>query len=439
MLNGVVAAALRAGATEAEAVFAERASLSVSVRLGKLEEVEREESRELGVRVFIGARQASVSASDISREGRDKLVERALAMARLAPEDPYAGLAQAEVLAREPSADFELFDPDEPDAAGLEVAAQACEAAALAVPGVMNSGGAGAGWSSSNWRMVTSGGFSGSHRTTASSLSAQAIAGQGSQMEQDWDARTTRWRDDLPPPHEIGAEAGRRASAALGAHKIRSTTAPVIFEDRVAGSLLGPFIGAISGPSVARGVSFLKDKLGQRVFTPGVELLDDPHLRRGLGSSSFDDEGVANRPTALVEDGVLRTWLLNSSSARQLGLETTGHAARGLAGPPGVGVTNLTLAPGTEDMAGLMRLAGSGLLVTSMFGPSLNANTGDWSAGCSGFWFENGEAAFPVTEITVAGNLVDIYRRLVPGSDLRMRRQVNSPSLLVDDLSIAGR
>jgi PmbA protein len=248
-----------------------------------------------------------------------------------------------------------------------------------------------------------------------------------------------RHQADLPAAEEIGAEAGRRAVSRLGARKLESRTAAVIFENRQAASLLSPFVGAIAGPSVARGNSFLKDRLGQPVFAPGIQLIDDPHRPRGLGSSPYDDEGVANARRALVADGVLTTWLLNSSSARQLGLETTGHASRGLAGAPGVAPNNLHMEPGTEDLAGLMRQAGSGVLVTSMFGPSLNANTGDWSAGVSGFWFEGGEIAYPVDEITVAGNLLDIYARLVPGSDLEFRGATNAPSILVDAMAVAGR
>lgn len=438
-LKDLAAAALAAGAEAAEVAFAERQSLSVTVRMGALEEVEREESRDLGVRVLIGRRQASVSGSDISAEGTRKLVERVVAMARLAPEDPYVGLAPEDRLARGPAEDFDLSDPTEPGPGSLEEMARAAEEAARAVEGVTNSNGASAAWSSSSWRLVTTGGFSGRHRGTVFSLSAQAIAGEGSAMEQGSEGRAMRWLEDLPTPQAIGAEAGRRAVASLGARKIESTTAPVILENRLAGALLGPLIGAISGPSVARGVSFLKDRLGQRVFAPGVTLTDDPHRRRGLGSSPFDDEGVVNRPMNLIDAGVLTTWLLNCSSARQLGLETTGHASRGLAGPPGVSPSNLTLQPGEHDLAGLMREAGAGLLVTSMFGPSLNANTGDWSVGCSGQWFENGEIAYPVTEITIAGNLIDIYARLVPGSDLLRRGASDTPSILIDGLAIAGK
>ena len=441
LLQDVVRAALRAGADAAEAVSAERQSLSISVRLGELEEVEREEARDLGLRVFIGRQQATVSGSDVSPEARAKLVERAVAMARLAPEDPYAGLAPAERLADSAARalDLDLFDPSEPSAEMLEAQALEAEDAARAVERVTNSEGGSAGWSSSVWRLVTSSGFSGEHRATGSSVSAMVIAGDDDGMERGWEGRSTRWRQDLPSPEAVGAEAGRRAAAQLGARKIESATAPVIFENRLASALLGPMVSAIAGSAVARGVSFLKGKLGQQLFARGVDVFDDPHRRRGLGSAPFDDEGVANSRTAIIEDGILATWLLNSASARQLGMETTGHASRGLAGPPGVSPSNLTMRPGETDLEGLMRDAGSGLLVTSMFGPSLNANTGDWSIGVSGVWFEGAERAYPVTEITVAGNLVDVYSRLIPGSDLEFRGATNAPSVLVPDLAIAGR
>jgi PmbA protein len=438
LLNDVVQAALKAGADAAEAVGAERQAQSITVRLGELEEVEREESRDLGLRVFVGRRQAAVSGSDISPEARAKLVERAVAMAKLAPEDPYASLADPALLARGPFPDLDLYDPSEPTPEALEARARTAEDAARAVPKITNSEGASASWSTSHWRFITSGGFAGEHRASGFSVGASAIAGDENGMENGYDGRSVRWQGDLPDPAAIGAEAGRRAAGRLGARKIASTTAPVIFENRLASSLLGPLTGAIAGPAIARGTSFLKDRLGEKLFAEGVTVTDDPHRRRGLGSSPFDDEGVANRQVAIIDRGVLTTWLLNTASAKQLGLTTTGHATRGLAGPPGVGTSNLTLQPGARTQAELMADAKAGLLVTSMFGPSLNANTGDWSVGCSGFWFEGGEIAYPVTEITVAGNLVDIYGRLVPGSDLEFRGSTNSPSLLVDALAIAG-
>jgi PmbA protein len=439
LLHDLVGAALKAGADAAEAVIAERQSLSVSVRLGELEEVEREEARDLGLRVFVGGRQATVSGSDISPEARRKLIDRVVNMARLAPEDPYASLAPSDRLAKPPFIDLDLYDSTEPSPETLEERARAVEDAARAVPGVTNSDGGSGSWSSSQYHMVTSGGFSGVHRASGFSVYASAIAGDDSGMERGGDGRSVRWQSDLPNNEAIGAEAGKRAVQRLGARKIESRTAAVIFENRIATSLLSPAMGAISGPAIARGASFLKTKLGKPVFSAGIDIVDEPHRPRGLGSSPFDDEGVVNGRTAIFDKGVLTTWLLNTASARQLGLQTTGHASRGLAGPPGVSTNNLTLMPGALDLDGLIRDAGEGLLVTSMFGPSLNGNTGDWSTGVSGFWFEGGQIAYPVTEITVAGNLIDIYGRLVAGSDLEIRGASNSPSLLADGLAIAGR
>jgi PmbA protein len=439
ILPDLVAAALKAGADAAEAVSAERASLSVGVRNGTLEDVEREESRDLGLRVFVGRRQATVSASDLSDATRARLVERAVAMARLAPEDPYADLAREDRLARGPFVDLDLYDPSQRSAAELEAAAAETEGVALAVPGVARSEGGHAAASSSRWRLVTSHGFDGTYRGSSFSLGAGVIAEKDGAMERGGEHRATRHLSDLPSAQAIGAEAGKRAVARTGPRKIASTTAPVIFENRVATQVLSPLVGAIAGPSIARGTSFLKDRMGQRVLPEGVDLVDDPFRPRGLGSTPFDDEGVAVTRQALVEDGVLTTWLLNTASAAQLGLATTGHASRGLAGPPGVTAHNLHLQPGERTLEQLMADAGTGLLITSMFGPSLNGNTGDWSAGVSGFWFENGAIAYPVSEVTVAGKLTDLYPRLQRGSDLEFRGAFNSPSLLFDAVAIAGK
>lgn len=439
LLNDIVKAALKAGADAAEAVSADRRSLSVGVRNGKLEDVEREESRDLGLRVFVGQRQASVSASDLSPTTQARLVERAVAMARLAPEDPHAGFAPEERLARGPFIDLDLFDPSERSAENLEQVSAEAEAAALAVPGVARSEGGHAGWSSSRWRLVTSHGFDGAYEGSAFSLGVGVIAEKDGAMERGGESRSTRHLSDLPGADLIGRTAGERAVARVGPRKIASTTAPVIFDNRMAGQIVSPAIGAISGPSIARGTSFLKDRMGQRVFAEGVTLIDDPFRPRGMGSTPFDDEGAAVQKRALFDDGVLTTWLLNSASARQLGLETTGHASRGLAGPSGVSTHNLHMEPGERDLAGLMADAGTGLLVTSMFGPSLNGNTGDWSAGVSGFWFENGVIAYPVSEVTVAGKLTDLYLRLERGSDLEFRGGFNVPSLMFDAVAIAGK
>ena len=443
LLHDVIAAALKAGADVAEAVLAERQSLSVTVRLGELEEVEREEARDLGLRAQASSSAASkpsVSASDISADARGKLIERAVAMAKLAPEDRYAGLAPEDRLAKGAHPDLDLFDPHEPSAEALEAEARTAEGAAREIEGVTNTDGGSAGWSSSNWLYATSAGFLGRHKASGFSISASAIAGEGSGMERGGEGRSQRWRADLPAADAIGAEAGKRAVARLGARKIASTSGPVIFENRLATSILSPLVGAIAGPSIARGTSLPEvTSSANRCSARPSPSARIPHRRRGLGSSPFDDEGVANQARAIIDNGVLTTWLLNTASARQLGLETTGHASRGLAGPPGVGPTNLTLEPGDRTLEQLMADAKAGLLVTSMFGPSLNGNTGDWSVGVSGFWFENGEIAYPVTEITVAGNLIEVYRRIVPGSDLELRGASNAPSILIDALAIAGR
>ena len=439
LLHDIVQAALKAGADAAEAVSADRRALSVGVRNGRLEDLEREESRDLGLRVFVGRRQASVSASDLSAATQARLVERAVAMARLAPEDPYADLAPDDRLARGPLPDLDLYDPSEPSAETMERQSAEAEAAALAVPGVARSEGGHAAWSSSRWRLVTSHGFDGAYQGSAFSLGVGVIAEKDGAMERGGESRSTRHLSDLPGAEAIGRTAGERAAASVGARKIASTTAPVIFDNRMAGQIVSPAIGAISGPSIARGTSFLKDRMGQRVFAEGVTLIDDPFRPRGMGSTPFDDEGAAVQKHALFDDGVLTTWLLNSASARQLGLETTGHASRGLAGPSGVSTHNLHMDPGERDLAGLMAYAGTGLLVTSMFGPSLNGNTGDWSAGVSGFWFENGVIAYPVSEVTVAGKLTDLYLRLERGSDLEFRGGFNVPSLMFDAVAIAGK
>jgi PmbA protein len=439
LLPDLITAARRAGADAAEAVLSERASLSVSVRNGALEEVEREESRDLSLRVFVGRRQAVVSSSDLSPATRARLIERVVAMARLAPEDPYATIAPSEALARGPFVDLDLFDPSEPTPDALERAAAEAEAAALSVPGVAKSEGGHAAASSSRWRLVTSAGFDGHQRGTVFSLGASVIAEKSGVMERGGEHRALRHLTDLPSAEAIGREGGRRAARRVGAVKIASTTAPVIFENRVATQVLGPLVSALSGPSVARGTSFLKDRLGQAVLPADLSLLDDPFRPRGLGSTAFDDEGLPVQARALVQDGVITTWMMNLSSAAQLGLASTGHASRGGAGPSGVSGHNLHLTPGASDLDGLMADAGRGLLVTSMFGPSLNADTGDWSAGVSGFWFEAGQIVHPVTEVTVAGNLIALYARMIAGADLEFRGSFNSPSLMFDAVAIAGK
>lgn len=436
-LDAVLAHARAAGADAADASVSVSESLSVDVRMGAFEGVERSESRSVGLRAFVGKRQAGATSSDLSPDALKALAERVVAMAKLAPEDPYCGLLDpAERATAAPELD--THDDARPDADALEAMALAMEGAALSVAGITNSSGAGASWSAGSVALRTSDGFAGQSRASSYSIGASPVAERDGKMERDYEGRTTRFFAELPAPADLGRRAGERATARLGSRKLESRKAPVIFENRIASRIIGPMLGAISGAAVARGVSFMKDRLGQPVFAKGVVIEDDPFRRRGLASRPFDGEGAPGVRRNLIDDGVLTTWLTNAAAARQLGLKSTGHATLGHGGPPGISSSNVTLMPGDRDLAALMRDAGSGVLVTEMFSPALNANNGDWSVGFSGFWFENGAIAFPVSEITVAGNLLDIYARLIPGADLERRGSVDAPSILVDGLAIAG-
>ncbi len=437
-LERLLARAKAFGADAAEAACAISESLSVETRLGKLEGVEREESRSVSLRAFVGKRQAGASASDLSPATLDALAERVVAMAKAAPEDPYCGLLDTAYLATGDAGDLELADTARPDAETLRAMALACEESALAVASVTNSGGASASSGHTAFLYCNANGFSGGEAATSYSVGVQPVAERDGKLERDYEWRTRRFLADLPDPPAIGAIAGQRAAARLGARKLESVRAPVIFENRIAASILGPLLSGISGAAVARGVSFVKDKLGARVAPEAFSITEDPFLKRGLASRPFDGEGGAVRARALIDKGVITTWLMNAAAARQLGLEPTGHATFGHGGPPGVGASNLAVVPGALDLAALMADRGAGLLVTDMFSPSLNMNNGDWSVGVAGFWFENGARAYPVSEITVAGNLLDIYARLEAGADLDRRGAFEIPSLIVDDLAIGG-
>jgi PmbA protein len=406
--------------------------------MGELEGMEREEGRSVALRAFIGKRQAAASSTDLSAKGLQALAQRVVEMAQAAPEDPYCSLLEARYRASGASVDLEQSDTARPNPEQLLDLAKRCEAASLAIPGIANSSGGGASFDTSHFVYATSDGFEGAESGTSYSLGTQPIAERGDDMERDYEYRTRRFFNDLGSPEEIGRMAGERTARRLGARKIESTKASVIFENRLAGRIIGPLFSGINGASIARGTSFLKDKLGQRVFAEGFRVHEDPFVKRGLGSRPFDGEGGAVRPMTLVEDGVIQTWLLNSATARQLKLEPNGHATSGHGGPPGIGTSNLFVKPGALDLAGLMREAGKGLFVTDMFSPALNMNTGDWSVGVAGYWFENGEVQHPVSEVTVAGNLLDIFARLRCGADVENRGALEISSLIVDDLAIGG-
>ncbi len=438
LLQSLIAATLRAGADAADARYVESDSLSVEVRNGELEAVERSESRGIALRALVGRRQAHVSGSNLSPSALAELSRRVTDMARLAPEDRWCGIAEAGELACD-FVDLDLICDDTPPAETLEERARDAEAAALAVKEVKQVSHAGAQWSSARTWIAASNGFAAAREAGWTSMAVAAIAERDGAMERDDESRSERRKARMPGPEEVGRIAGERAAARLGSRKLESRTAPVIFENRLSRSLLGALIGAISGPAVARGVSFLKDKLGKQVLPKGVNVVDDPLRPQGLGSRAFDGEGRPVRRTLLVEDGMLTQWLLNGPAARQLGLTPNGFASFGFGDPPGVSTSNVQIDPGTRTLAELMRDAGAGLLVTDMFGPSLNPNTGDYSVGVSGFWFENGERAYPVSEVTVAGDIPSMLLRLQPGSDLEIRAASNAPSLLIDGLALAGR
>jgi PmbA protein len=409
----------------------------VSRRLGILEHLERSERQDLGLRVFVGRRAAIVSASSIDPVQFGAMAERAVAMARVVPEDPFGGLAELSDGPVEADG-LDAVDPSEPDTSALLRRAAEAEEAALAVPGVTNSEGADATWRRGETVLVTSAGFAAAYFRTSHAVSVTALAGKDTDMQRDYDYASALHAADLEDAASLGRAAGERAVARL--HPTRPETArlPVVYDPRVAGSVLGHFAAAINGGSVARGTTFLKDRLGTKVFAPGIGIVDDPLRRRGLRSHVADAEGVATRTCILVEDGVLKTWLLDSRSARQLALRSLGQAARATGGQPYPATSNLFMRPGTLTPAELMSDIKLGLYVTELIGAGVNAITGDYSRGAAGFMIRNGAIAEPVAEITVAGNLRAMFAHLLPANDLRFRRGIDAPTLRVEGMTLAG-
>jgi PmbA protein len=434
----LLAMARRMGADAADAVMRADASEGVEVRLGELEGVDRSESESIGLRVFVGRRSASIHTSDFSAEAVRELAERAVAMARIAPEDPYAGLAPEGRLFTGDLPDLDLFDPQDSSAEDLRQRALEAEDAARAVSGVTNSNGGGASRSHSTVALATSHGFARGYEASGHAISASVVAGTGSGMQTDSHFRSARHAADLPDPSDIGAEAGRRAVARLDPGSVKSGRMPVVFDPRVGGGLVGHLLSAMSGPAVARKASFLIGREDDELFAPGVRIVEDPLRIRGPRSRPFDAEGVACRPRSLVENGRIFGWMTNSASARQLDRPLTGHAGRGGGGAPGVSASNVYMAAGEPSPAALMADIEDGLYVTHLFGQGVNLVTGDYSRGASGFRIVNGEIAGPVAEITVAGNLLDMWRALVPASDLERFRALDVPTIRVDGMTVAG-
>ncbi|MEQ7873475.1 TldD/PmbA family protein [Sphingomonas sp. ASV193] len=427
--------ALKLGADAADAAYVGERSSGVGVRLGALEDVQRSEGEEMGLRVFVGRRNALVGASNLA--DLDTLAERAIAMAREAPEDPYAGLAPRDLLFTGEPAELDLDDRGDPDMASLRERALAVEAAARAVDGVTNSSGGSASASASTFAIATSDGFAGATRATGYSCSASVVAGEGAGMQRDYGWHSARHLADLEPPEAIGRRAGERAVARLNPRAVGQGRMAVLFDPRVATSLLGHLAAAINGASVARKSSFLQDRLGERIFAAGVTVVDDPLRPRGLRSRAFDGEGLPVARRALIEDGVLTGWFADSAAARQLGIQPTGSAIRGSGGGPSAGPSNLFMAAGPrsrEDMiAGLDRA----ILVTELIGQGVNGVTGDYSRGASGLLVERGEIVGAVSGLTIASNLFDMFAGLEPASDLVIRRGIDAPTILVPEMTVA--
>ena len=435
---GLIEAARKAGADAADALYIGDSSTDVQVRLGALEDVTRSEGEEIGLRVFVGQRSASVSSSDLSGEALAALVERAVAMAREAPEDPYAGLAPEAKLLRGDPPGLEADDGGDPSPVALKEQALAIEDSARAVPGVTNSEGASLSAGRTVIALATSAGFARGYSSSGYMGAASVIAGEGGAMQRDHASHSVRHYSDLDAPEALGRLAGERAVKRLNPGKLASGTMPVVFDPRVGNSLIGHLVSAMTGPGIARKMSFLLGREEEQIFGGNIVIVDDPHRPRGLRSKPFDGEGVATAPRRLVEAGRLTGWLLNSASARQLGLETTGHASRGGSGAPGAGGTNVHLEPGALSPAELIADIRNGLYVTELIGSGLNPVTGDYSRGASGFIIANGQIGAPVAEITIAGNIIDMFRTLVIGDDLEHRRSVNVPTLRVEGMMVAG-
>ncbi|WP_409997652.1 TldD/PmbA family protein [Bradyrhizobium sp. SZCCHNRI3043] len=434
----LVEAARKAGADAADAIAVRGISQGVEVRDGRVEESERSEGDDVGLRVLVGKRQAVVSTNDVSGDGVARLAERAVAMARVAPDDQYVGLADPALLARD-IPELDLLDPQIPSTAELERRAQEAEAAALGVKGVTKSGGASASTGIGGMVLVTSDGFHGAYLRSSQSISTTAISGEGTGMERDYDYTAAPHGADLLAPAAVGRSAGERAVARANPRKVATCQVPVVFDPRVSGSLVGHLVGAINGASIARKTSFLKDKLGAQLFGKGIRIIDDPLRKRGLRSQPFDAEGVKVKQTALVDDGVLTTWLLDSGTARELGMVTTGHAHRGVSSSPSPGPFNLHLEAGVVTAKELISDIKQGFYVTDLIGSGVNGVTGDYSRGASGFWIENGEIGYAVSEVTIAGHLFEIFKSMTPASDLEFRYGVNAPTVRIEGLTLGGR
>lgn len=437
LITDLIKSAKKSGADAADALFYKSSSLSVSRRMGQPEDLERSESSGIGLRVFVGKRMATVSSSDTGKQALEEMLERAVAMAKLSPEDEYLSLAPEDALAKN-IVDLELYDPNEPTPEWLQEQCRLTEDAALSVKGITNSEGAGASYGSVTFSLAASNGFAGSYQSSNAGISVSVVAGSDGAIERDDDFTSGRYVSELEKPENIGLSAANRAVARLNPRKIPTSMMPIIFDPRVSKGMLSALAGAINGSAISRGTSFLKHSLGKPIFNNRINIIDDPHRKRGHASKPFDGEGVQNRRAVLVENGVLKTWVLDMRSANKLGLKTTGHASRGLSSPPSPSTTNLYMEPGQFTPAELMCDVKDGFYVTEVFGMGVNLVTGDYSQGAAGFYIENGKKSYAVSEVTIAGKLTDMFRELTPASDLEFKYSSNAPTLRIEGMTVAG-
>ncbi len=432
-------AAKSAGADTADAIAVDGTSVSIDVLNGALEHAERSEGIDIGLRVMIGQRQACVSASDTSTDTIETMAARAVAMAQVAPEDDSIGLADPAQLATDWDADaLDLFDPaPEPNPATLEDNARRAEAAAMAVSGVSQVQSASSGYGQRRIHLATSNGFSGGYRRSSCSTSCVAITGTGAEMERDYYGDGRIYAADLETPEYIGEMAAQRTIERAHPRKAKSGAYPVLYDERVSTSLMAHLLAAINGSSIVRGSSWLRDALGEQILPKTLSLIENPLRPRTSSSRPFDGEGLASAPRTIIKDGILTGWTLDLATARKLGMQSTASASRGTSAPPSPSVGNIALTQGTKSHSDLLADMGTGLLITSMIGSSINATTGDYSRGASGFWVEGGEIKYPVNECTIAGNLRDMLATLIPANDARAHLSRVVPSLLVEGLILA--
>lgn len=434
----IIEKTIKAGATDCDVVLAKGSSKSISYRLGKVEDVEESNGSTFGIRALIGNKQAFISSSDHDESNIDKLITRLIQMTKLAPEDETACLGDPNLYETEIK-DLNLLQCEQTDTNKLIDMARNCEESALEIKGITNSEGSGSSFSESEFFIANNKGFSGGYKSSSNSISCSVIAGEGQQMERDYDYAVSRHISDLLAPSEVGKSSAEKAIKRLNPRKIQSCKTPVIFDKRISDDLIGYLASAVSGNSIARGTSFLKDSLGKQIFSKEINIIDDPKIPKGLGSRPFDGEGLRTNKKEIVKNGVLETWLLNTSTAKKLNLRSTGNASRGVGSPPGISTSNLFMANGIHSYDDMIKSTNSGFYATELIGMGVNIVTGDYSMGASGLWIENGEIQYPVSEITIASNLKDMFLNLSAANDLEFKARSNAPTIRVENMTLAGK